>query len=76
MFGLADRGMLAPGMKADCNVIDFARLPKLVDDFPMGGRRLVQRADGYVATVVSGAVTYRHGVPTGARPGRMVRQAS
>ena len=79
LFGLHDRGVLAPGMKADCNVIDFAnlrvRLPQMVDDFPMGGRRLVQRADGYVATVVSGAITYRNGVATGAQPGRIVRGA-
>jgi N-acyl-D-aspartate/D-glutamate deacylase len=80
LFGLRDRGVLAPGMRADCNVIDFAklrvRLPEMVDDFPKGGRRLVQRADGYVATVVNGQVTYRNGVATGARPGRVVRQAS
>ena len=49
-------------------------MPELVDDFPEGGRRLVQRADGYVATVVSGAVTYRNGVATGERPGRILRQ--
>ena len=80
LFGLRDRGELLPGKKADINLIDFAnlrvRMPELVADFPMGGRRLVQRADGYVATVVTGAVTYRNGVATGARPGRVVRQAS
>ena len=80
LFGLRDRGEQLPGKKADINLIDFAnlrvRMPELVADFPMGGRRLVQRADGYVATVVTGAVTYRNGVATGARPGRVVRQAS
>ena len=80
MFGLHDRGVLAPGRRADLNLIDFenlqVRLPELVADFPRGGRRLVQRADGYVATVVAGEVTYRNGVATGRRPGRMVRSGT
>ena len=79
LYGLGDRGVLAPGYKADVNVIDFdrlnLRLPELVFDLPGGARRLVQRADGYVATVVSGDVTFRDGEPTGARPGRLVRGA-
>ena len=75
--GLRDRGRLAPGLKADVNVIDFDRLalraPVMVNDLPAGGRRLLQRAEGYVATIVSGVVTYRDGVATGALPGRLVR---
>lgn len=76
-MGLADRGVIAPGYKADINVIDFARLqlhaPRMHYDLPAGGKRLVQTADGYVATVLSGAVTYREGEATGALPGRLVR---
>ena len=75
-FGLYDRGLLAPGYKADVNVIDFDALrlhpPHVTYDLPKGGRRLMQKADGYVATIVSGAVTQRNGEPTGALPGRMV----
>ena len=77
LFGLSDRGVLAPGMKADINVIDFdalrLRRPEMAYDFPAGGKRLVQRADGYRATVVSGEVTYLDGEATGALPGRIVR---
>jgi N-acyl-D-aspartate/D-glutamate deacylase len=79
LYGLADRGELAPGQKGDANVIDFARLslglPELVHDLPGGARRLVQRARGYEATVVSGQVTFREGEHTGALPGRLVRGA-
>jgi N-acyl-D-aspartate/D-glutamate deacylase len=75
--GLNDRGLIAPGMKADLNVIDFDRLkveqPIIVADLPAGGSRLLQKAAGYVATIVSGAVTYRNGEATGALPGRLVR---
>lgn len=75
--GLLDRGVLAPGLKADLNVIDFGRLavraPTMAHDLPAGGRRLLQPAAGYVATVVGGAITYRDGEPTGALPGRLVR---
>ncbi|HZM48835.1 MAG TPA: amidohydrolase family protein [Burkholderiales bacterium] len=75
--GLEDRGLIAPGYKADLNVIDPARLylhaPEVAYDLPSGGRRLVQRADGYTATIVSGAIVYRGGVPTGLLPGRLVR---
>jgi N-acyl-D-aspartate/D-glutamate deacylase len=75
--GLLDRGVLAPGMKADINVIDFANLglerPNMVVDLPAGGRRLMQKARGYVATVKAGQVTYRNGEATGALPGGLVR---
>lgn len=77
--GLYDRGLLKPGYKADFNVIDFDRLtlraPEVTYDLPTGGRRLMQRAEGYVATVVSGVITYRDGQSTGARAGRLVRGA-
>ena len=75
--GLRDRGVLAPGYRADVNLIDFdnltARRPEMRHDLPAGGRRLVQAADGYVATVAAGQVTYENGEPTGALPGRLVR---
>jgi N-acyl-D-aspartate/D-glutamate deacylase len=78
-YGLRDRGRIEVGRRADLNVIDFGRLrlrtPEVVHDLPAGGRRLVQRADGYVATIVAGEVTYRSGEPTGALPGRLVRSA-
>lgn len=78
-LGLHDRGVVAPGYKADLNVIDYDRLqlhaPFVVRDLPAGGRRLMQYADGYVATVKSGVVTYRNGEFTGALPGRLVRGA-
>ena len=76
-IGLTDRGVLAPGYKADVNVIDYARLqlrpPEVAYDLPSGGRRLLQRTDGYVATIVSGVPVYRDGQATGALPGRLVR---
>jgi len=79
LYGLSDRGMLKPGMKADLNLIDFDRLrlhaPEMVRDLPAGGRRLVQRAEGYAATIVAGEVTFEEGKPTGALPGRLVRGA-
>jgi N-acyl-D-amino-acid deacylase len=75
--GLADRGRIAVGYKADLNVIDHAALrlhkPVITHDLPAGGRRLDQTADGYVATVVSGAIIAENGVPTAERPGRLVR---
>jgi N-acyl-D-aspartate/D-glutamate deacylase len=77
LYGLGDRGVLAPGYLADVNVIDLDGLrlhgPEVVADLPAGGRRIVQRADGYVATVKSGQVTFLHGIPTGHHPGRLVR---
>jgi len=75
--GLLDRGVLAPGMKADLNVIDFDRLrverPIMAFDLPAGGKRLLQRARGYAETIVSGVVVYRDGEPTGSLPGKLVR---
>jgi N-acyl-D-aspartate/D-glutamate deacylase len=75
--GLNDRGVVAEGMRADLNVIDFDRLrcerPTMAYDLPAGGKRLLQRARGYAATIVSGDVIAREGVPTGALPGRLVR---
>jgi N-acyl-D-aspartate/D-glutamate deacylase len=77
--GLTDRGVLAPGFKADVNVIDYDRLhlhpPKVHYDLPVGGRRLLQQVDGYDATIVSGVVTQRGGKGTGARPGKLIRGA-
>jgi N-acyl-D-aspartate/D-glutamate deacylase len=75
--GLLDRGLLAPGYKADVNVIDFDNLaltpPTMVHDLPAGGKRLIQGARGYLHTVVSGVETYVDGEPTGELPGRFVR---
>ena len=75
--GLLDRGRIAPGYKADINILDPERIvlhrPQIQADLPAGGKRLRQEADGYVATLLSGTVTYRDGVPTGALPGKLVR---
>jgi len=75
--GLHDRGIIAPGYRADLNVIDHEGLtlhaPQVAYDLPAGGRRLIQKASGYVATIVAGQVTYRDGEPTGALPGRLLR---
>jgi N-acyl-D-aspartate/D-glutamate deacylase len=75
--GLLDRGVLAPGYRADLNVVDLARVqprrPEPVWDLPAGGRRLLQKADGYIGTWVRGDQTYEHGAPTGALPGRLIR---
>lgn len=80
LMGLKDRGSIAPGLKADINVIDYDRLqlecPRVTYDLPGGGRRLLQDARGYVATMVSGKVTQRDGRPTGALPGALVRGAA
>ena len=77
--GFTDRGVLAPGWKADLNVIDLDRLvlhrPHIQQDLPAGGRRLLQRADGYRHTFVSGVEIMRDGKPTGALPGRLIRSA-
>ncbi len=75
--GLLDRGRVAPGYKADLNVIDLAALqcaaPVMASDLPAGGRRLLQRATGFDATIVAGVPVYRQGEATGALPGRLVR---
>ncbi|MEZ5238394.1 MAG: amidohydrolase family protein [Microthrixaceae bacterium] len=77
LYGLGDRGTLEPGKVADVNVIDFdslgLRRPEWVQDLPGGAGRLIQRADGYVATLKSGEVTMAGGEPTGARPGQLLR---
>ena len=77
LYGFADRGTLAPGLRADINVIDLDGLtvspPKAFHDLPAGGTRLIQPVRGYVATMVNGVVTRRHDADTGARPGRLVR---
>jgi N-acyl-D-amino-acid deacylase len=76
LFGIKDRGLLAPGAFADVNVIDFAALrlwtPELVSDFPLGASRYVQRTDGYDYTLVNGKVLVDHGELTDERPGRLV----
>lgn len=76
-YGFTDRGVLAAGKRADINLIDLEgmhlRAPEMVCDLPAGGRRLIQRVDGYVATLVAGQVTMEHGEPTAVRPGRLVR---
>ena len=78
-LGLLDRGVLAPGSRADVNLIDLDGLrlhrPEVRHDLPAGGRRLIQRADGYVATTVAGTVICEQGQDTGALPGRLVRGA-
>jgi N-acyl-D-aspartate/D-glutamate deacylase len=78
LYGLADRGRVQAGLRADLNVIDVADLrlgmPRAVDDLPAGATRLLQGATGYDATIVAGQVTRRHGVDTGARPGRLLRR--
>jgi N-acyl-D-aspartate/D-glutamate deacylase len=77
LYGFSDRGTLAPGLRADINVIDHERLtvapPKAFHDLPAGGTRLIQPVQGYLATMVNGVVTRRHDADTGARPGRLVR---
>jgi N-acyl-D-aspartate/D-glutamate deacylase len=75
--GLYDRGVVAPGYRADLNVIDFDALglepPVIANDLPAGGRRLLQKARGYRYTVCCGEVTYADGEATGALPGQLVR---
>jgi len=77
LYSLLDRGLIAPGMKADINVIDIdalkLRTPHIVHDLPAGGKRFLQDAEGIVATIVAGEVVFESGQPTGALPGRLVR---
>ncbi|WP_114520140.1 D-aminoacylase [Altererythrobacter sp. ZODW24] len=77
LYGLEDRGVIAPGYLADLNIIDFERLklgkPWLAFDLPAGGKRLLQKADGYVATIKNGEVTFREGKWTGSTPGGLIR---
>jgi N-acyl-D-aspartate/D-glutamate deacylase len=77
IYGLADRGRLQPGLKADLNLIDFERLrllpPKVAFDLPAGGRRLLQEGQGYLATLVSGVPIFENGQATGELPGRLLR---
>jgi len=77
LYGLGDRGVLAPGGLGDVNLIDFDGLrlhrPEKIADLPGGASRLIQRADGYVATIKAGQVTFEHGQDTGARPGTLLR---
>jgi N-acyl-D-aspartate/D-glutamate deacylase len=77
LYGLEDRGVIAPGYLADLNVIEMDRLklgkPWLAFDLPAGGKRLLQKADGYVCTIKNGAVTFRYGQWTGATPGGLIR---
>ena len=77
VYGFTDRGTLQPGKRADINLVDLDNItlhaPEMIFDLPAGGRRLVQRADGYRATFVAGEQTYADGQPTGATPGRLVR---
>jgi N-acyl-D-aspartate/D-glutamate deacylase len=79
-FGLNDRGRLAPGLRADVNLIDFDRLqmqkPEIVHDMPANGRRFIQRVEGYEATLVAGTPVFERGEHTGALPGRLVRAGS
>ncbi len=76
-FGLNDRGRLAPGLRADVNLIDFEHLrlhkPELVHDMPANGRRFVQRVEGYEATICAGTPIFERGKHTGAMPGKLVR---
>ena len=80
LYGLGDRGVLAPGMLGDVNIIDYDGLrlprPEMVHDLPAGARRFVQGSDGYVATVKRGVTILRDGEDQGERPGRLVRDVA
>jgi N-acyl-D-aspartate/D-glutamate deacylase len=79
-FGMYDRGQLSEGMIADINIIDFDTMrlhrPEAIFDLPTGGRRLVQRAEGYDTTIKAGEVIFSHGEHTGALPGKLVRRSN
>ena len=80
LYGLNDRGMIAPGGRADINLIDFDSLslsyPERVNDLPAGAGRLIQKARGYIATMVAGEVVVDNGRLTEVRPGRLIRGSS
>ena len=77
LIGLEDRGAIREGMRADINLIDWQALqlrpPEILFDLPAGGKRLVQRVDGYRMTLVAGETICENGEPTGAFPGKLVR---
>ena len=77
VYGLNDRGLLREGFKADINIIDYPHLscdaPYMAYDLPAGGKRLLQKARGYIRTLVSGQPIYENGEPTGALPGALIR---
>ena len=77
LYGITDRGLVAPGMRADLNLIDYEQLgfdvPRMAHDLPAGGRRIVQKARGYVGTWVAGVQTVAHDEFTGATPGKLLR---
>jgi N-acyl-D-aspartate/D-glutamate deacylase len=79
LYGMSDRGTVEPGALADFNLIDYEGLslgvPYVEADLPAGGRRLLQKASGYVATIKAGTVTFEQGAATGELPGRLVRGA-
>ena len=79
LYGFTDRGVLAPGLRADINVIDLDRLsvspPRAHHDLPAGGTRLIQPVVGYLATLAKGQLTRRNDADTGARPGTLVRSS-
>jgi N-acyl-D-amino-acid deacylase len=79
VYGLRDRGVLAPGLKADINLIDYDRLafeaPYMAYDLPAGGKRLLQKSRGYLATIVAGQPVFEGGDATGVLPGALVRGA-
>jgi len=79
-YGLTDRGLVAPGLRADLNIVDFdhlrVRLPEVIYDLPAGGKRVLQRAEGYDHTFVAGVETFTNGEATGDRPGRLIRSGS
>ena len=77
VYGLNDRGVIAPGYKADLNIIDYDALklekPEMIYDLPANGKRLVQKAQGYRMTIKAGVITYENGAHTGALPGKLIR---
>ncbi|MGR8949372.1 MAG: amidohydrolase family protein, partial [Gammaproteobacteria bacterium] len=77
LYGFKDRGVIAPGMRADLNLIDLDNvglpLPEMVNDLPASGQRLIQKSHGYELTMVNGEITFESGAHTGALPGKLVR---